>query len=169
MDEPKRRGRPPKIMAQPLDRLASLTNREKALALKVRARHRYTFDMPLDLYERLLIEAESWDQPLPDVVRACLRSGLDVIKKFSGAQNPYIYGQLNPPAQHDVDPSGLGWPPTVEPVHIQQPTWQEMPMRYASPKLPPGALPNGATVNLGTHPQEPSRQVDPFGDDHDTE
>lgn len=160
-DTPARRGRPPKVMAQPVDRLAQLTEREKALALKARARHRYTFDMPLEMYEALLNQAEAWDQPLPDVVRACIRKGLEHIQRFGGGSdhNPYVYGKLNPPAQHDIDPTGLGWPPTGPayapftdghntPISIPAlPEPREVPGRMQF-KPPVGLMPNGYTSDM---------------------
>jgi hypothetical protein len=161
MSEPKRRGRPPKAMAQPTDRLAALTAREKALALRATARHRYTFDLPLELYESLLTEAESWGQPLPDVVRACIRSGLDSIKRFGGASsaNPFAYGSLNPPTQADLDPSGLAYPPTHGQVpHTPQwlsPDFPNPQINNAPPPMqiiPPslrGLVPNGFTTQTG--------------------
>lgn len=176
---PKRRGRPPKAMAQPLDRIASLTAREKALAIKARARHRYTLDLPLELYEALLTQAEDWDQPLPDVVRACLRSGLDAIKRFGGASltNPFAYGSLNPPAQHDLDPTGYAWPPTApsNPFSAGHEPWLP-PVQYPQSVLPeplrydPALLPSGATIDLGGNAHTaPTVIGDPraFGDDHD--
>lgn len=152
-DLPKR-GRPPKML-QPTDRLAELSQREKALAIKANARHRYTFDLPIELYEHLLDQAESWGQPLPDVVRACLRKGLEHIKQFGGGalDNPFVYGGLRPPTQSDIDPSGQAWPPAPpSPIHIAR-AWDDIPHdpRFDGPKLKPGMLPSGATIDLGTH------------------
>lgn len=180
---PRRRGRPPKAMAQPLDRIAQLTAREKALAIKARARHRYTLDLPLELYEALLTQAEDWEQPLPDVVRACIRSGLDSIKRFGGASptNPFAYGSLNPPTQADLDPTGYGWPPTgpahafvptqwIAPPPINQQPELPGPLQFVGPEYDRNLLPSGATIDLGgTAHVAPAVIGDPraFGDDND--
>lgn len=168
MPEPKRRGRPPKIMAAPTDRLAQLTARERALAIRATARYRYTIDLPLELYEQLLDQAESWGQSLPDVVRGAIRKGLDHIRQFGGAEsNPYAYGKLNPPTQADIDPTGLAWPPTPGYVHQTPVSWSDIPHNFPEPKVPKGLLPSGATVNLGAdarpHPESNARNV--FGED----
>lgn len=169
VDEPKRRGRPPRVMAQPTDRLAVLTGRERALALKARLRHKYTFDLPLELYEELLDQAEGWSQPLPDVVRACIRKGLDHIKQFGTSDhNPYVYGRLNPPTQADIDPSGYAWPPTPAQQMPSMPNWELAPplpiredlptrMQFIPSNIKPGMLPSGATVSLGHDKPSPSK------------
>lgn len=145
-------------MAQPADRLSSLTNREKALALKARARHRYTFDLPLDLYETLLNTAEQWDTPLPDVVRACIRKGLEHAERFGTGPAPFVEGKLNPPTQFDRDPTGLAWPP-VNNGTVWTP-WSEPASLYPVPTIKPGLLPNGATISPADRP-EPHEYV-PF-------
>lgn len=139
-ETPKRRGRPPKAMATGTDRLSVLTSRERALALKARARHRYTLDLPLDLYEQLLDQAESWDSPVPDVVRACIRKGLEHIRQFPTERvNPYVYGQLNPPTQADIDPLGTAWPPTGPAPGA----WTPPPR----PSVPYGFMPSSSTID----------------------
>lgn len=186
-DEPKRRGRPPRVLAPTAtpDRLAELTAREKTLAIRATARHRYTFDMPLDLYEDVLTQAEAWDQPLPDVVRACIRAGLNHIKQFGPSdRNPYAHGKLNPPAQHQIDPTGHAWPATGPSMQVTGPTYFHQPlpplvnplndpppMVFKSPVVKPGMLPNGFTDNLqegNRHYDEHPPYNDPeiFGDDN---
>jgi hypothetical protein len=159
-------------MAQPVDRLTQLTAREKALAIKARARHRYTFDMPLELFEALIEQAEVWDQPLPDVVRACIRRGLEHVKQFGGAEyNPYAYGKINGPKQSDIDPTGYDLP--AQPHSLSQwvrPTWDAIPhsvpglsstptppTRFAPVKPVPGLMPSGATPMMSPNDSEPSR------------
>ena len=170
MTEPTRRGRPPKVMAQPVDRLTSLTAREKALAIKARARHRYTLDLPLELYEAMIEQAESWDQPLPDVVRACIRAGLNHIRQFGNGANPFAYGKLNGPKESDLDPRGYDIPRSTQGVHVEAtPNWNDIPFegfapattsvssptRFVRPTPLPGLMPNGATPMVTDNPDVP--------------
>ena len=156
----KQQGPTPKALLQPRDeRIAQLTAREKALAIRSRARKRITVDIPLELYAALIEQAEAWDTPLPNVYRVALRRGLEVTAQFATQSNPYLQGALTPPAQSQLDPTGLAWPPTApayDPFTGQN-----------SPSIPPfingprtassvtpidlrGFLPSGATIATGS-------------------
>lgn len=154
-------------MAAPTDRLAQLTAREKALAIRATARHRYTVDLPLELYEQLLDQAELWGSELSDVVRGAIRKGLEHIRQFGGAEsNPFVYGKLNPPTQADIDPTGIAWPPTHGQSAIgTQPSWDSIPYNFPEPKVPIGLLPSGATVNLGADARPDRPPVNVFDED----
>jgi hypothetical protein len=162
-DTPKRRGRPAKVMAAPLDRLASLTQREKALSMRAKERKRYTLDMPVDMYEELIGRAESLDMNLPDVVRACIKTGLTTLGQF-GQPSDYLKGQLNPPTQAQFDPTGVQYPPTYEPIPLA-PTNQPWEPAFTQPQVAQPRkmqfdrskiahlLPSGATIGYDPDPQ----------------
>ena len=143
MDAPKRRGRPPRNLGTTPDRLAELTNREKALAQRSQARKKVLLYLTLDEYEDIIKEAERTDERVATVLRACIRKGLETIKRFGAVdRSPYAEGDLTPRPQHQIDPTGIAWPPppAVFPV---EPKWLQPP----SPALDPGLLPGGATVS----------------------
>lgn len=164
-DSPKRRGRPAKVMATPLDRLATLTQREKALSLRAKERKRYTIDLPVDMYEELINRAEGLDMPLPDVVRACIKTGLTNLAQF-GQPTDYLKGQLNPPSQAQFDPTGLSFPPTYDPIPLaptnepwepaftQPQVSQPRPMKFDRSRIA-HLLPSGATIGYDDTPPEP--------------
>jgi hypothetical protein len=153
-------------------RLQELTAREKALIIRSKARKRQNIDLPLDLYEALIDQSEAWDTPVPDVMRACLKRGLEYIKQFgSSTQNPYATGALSAPLQSEIDPTGTAWPPTNPlkqfaqsipwpdaPLPYINPTEQATPVRFTGPPRDlAGLLPSGATISTGSGTRTPSK------------
>lgn len=153
-DTPRRRGRPPKIMAATKDRLSELTARERALAIRSTQRKKVMVSLTLDEYEAIVVEAEQFNEKVATVVRACIKKGLEHYTRFApDNRSPYVDGDLRQRPQHRIDPEGTGWPPTFANIPLA-PQWTspELPPvgRYSMNNIPAGLLPSGATISNST-------------------
>jgi hypothetical protein len=159
---------PPDVAAQPAGPaapdprlIASLDARALRLAQAQKARKRLALDVPTDLYERLISQAEVWDEPLNVVMRAAIIAGLDAIAAFPGdpRRSPFAPGAWQTRRPADIDPQGTQFPPPPVPPAMP---YQAAPVTWAAPPTPPpipaetyvetvwstpGVFPSGATIS----------------------
>lgn len=107
---------------------SSLSDREKALTMKLKAKKTLHIDVRLPMYERILAMAETFDEDVSVVARACLINGLEYYEQWArpGEPSPFGVGASKIRRASQLDPSGRSVPQNYTPQPFQRP-----------PQLPP--------------------------------
>lgn len=99
--------------------LAQITEREKALAMRVKTKRYISFKIKYELHERILAMAEKYEEDLAVIQRACLVKGLEYFEQWADSEaNPFEAGRPFHLMPSQVDPTGVGF---AQGVPVRQP------------------------------------------------
>lgn len=90
-------------------KIDSLVARERRLAMGAKERKRCALDLKFEEYESAIELAETFEEPLAVVLRACFRMGLEHYQQWATKANgtsPFLDGSWRPRTPSQIDPTG---------------------------------------------------------------